>query len=82
MITTYIYVMDSEGEDSLLGEKDAERLGIVILDPEGAEKEVLLARLVQNSRALFRKQDEEEPRPDGEVEKEMEEDPQQSQGGL
>ena len=72
VIETYIYVMNSEREDSLLGEKDAERLGIVTIDPEGAEKEVPLRRVKQNSKQLLRKQDGEEPRPDVEVEKEME----------
>jgi hypothetical protein len=72
VITTYVYVMDSEKEDSLLGETDAERLGIVTLDPDGAEKEVLLARVVQNSRRRLRGQDGQEAQPDVEVEKTME----------
>ena len=42
--------MVNRKQDSLLGEKDAKRLGFVILDPDRPRKEVLQARRVQNSR--------------------------------
>ena len=36
VIETEVYVNKDRSEDSLLGEKDAERLGIVTVKPEGA----------------------------------------------
>ena len=41
-ITTWVYVNDDPKEQSLLGERDARRLGIVYLDPKGASEEVEL----------------------------------------
>ena len=42
-ILTWVYIHKSETEKSLLGEKDALRLGIVTLNLKGATEEVLLA---------------------------------------
>ena len=41
-IKTWVYVNDDPREQSLLGERDARRLGIVHLNLKGAEKEVVL----------------------------------------
>ena len=41
-IETWVYIHKSSSEKSLLGEKDARRLGIVILNLKGADKEVEL----------------------------------------
>ena len=41
-ISTTIYILDSRKEQSLLGYYDALRLGIVSLNPNGAEEEVLI----------------------------------------
>ena len=35
LIETEVYMNGDRSEESLLGEKDAERLGIVIVQPEG-----------------------------------------------
>ena len=40
-IDTYVYIIDDPKEQSLLGEEDAKRLGIVKLNPEGATHEVI-----------------------------------------
>ena len=40
-ITTWVYVVDDPKEQSLLGEEDATRLGIVRLDVLGAQEEVV-----------------------------------------
>ena len=40
VIDTEVYVNGDSSEDSLLGEKDAERLGIITLRPEGAFREI------------------------------------------
>ena len=42
LITTYVYVMDDDTETSLLGKRDAQRLGIVKIDLRGEETEVNL----------------------------------------
>ena len=39
-IDTYVYIVDDKRGQSLLGESDAIRLGIVTFNPEGANKEV------------------------------------------
>ena len=39
-IKTYVYILDDEREQSLLGKDDATRLGIIKLEPHGADKEV------------------------------------------
>ena len=57
MIETEVYVNGDSSEDSLLGEKDAERLGIIILRPEGASREVEIRRIKQNSKAGLEKED-------------------------
>ena len=46
-ITTWVYVNDDPKEQSLLGEADARRLGIVHLNPKGSEKEISLDETVQ-----------------------------------
>ena len=51
MIETEVYVNGDSSEDSLLGEKDAERLGIITLRPEGASTEVEIRRIKQNTKA-------------------------------
>ena len=40
-IDKYLYIIDDPKEQSLLGEEDAKRLGIVKLNPEGATHEVI-----------------------------------------
>ena len=45
MIETEVYVNGDSSEDSLLGEKDAERLGIITLRPEGASEEIEIRRI-------------------------------------
>ena len=40
VITTYVYVNDDDNESSLLGKRDAQRLGIVKIDLRGEESEV------------------------------------------
>ena len=42
MITTYVYVNDDDKETSLLGKRDAQRLGIVKINLKGGEEEVNL----------------------------------------
>ena len=42
LITTYVYVMDDDSETSLLGKRDAQRLGIVKIDLRGEKTEVKL----------------------------------------
>ena len=51
MIETEVYVNGDSSEDSLLGEKDAERLGIITLKPEGASREIEIRRIKQNTKA-------------------------------
>ena len=46
-ITTWVCVNDDPKEQSLLGKADVRRLGIVHLNPKGAEKEVELDEPVQ-----------------------------------
>ena len=57
VIETEVYVNKDRSEDSLLGEKDAERLGIVTVKPEGAATEVEIRRIKQNSKAGLEKED-------------------------
>ena len=45
MIETYVYVNNDTAETSLLGEKDAQRLGIVMIRPEGAPEQVEVRRI-------------------------------------
>ena len=45
MIEAYLYVNDDTAELSLLGEKDAQRLGIVMIRPEGAPEQVEVRRI-------------------------------------
>ena len=40
-IDTYVYIIDDPKEQSLLGEEDAKRLGLVKLNPKGATHEVI-----------------------------------------
>ena len=47
-IETDVYVLDSETEESLLGEKDAERLGIIQIRARGGSKAVEVRRVKQN----------------------------------
>ena len=42
LITTYVYVNDDDSETSLLGKRDAQRLGIVKIDLKGGKEEVNL----------------------------------------
>ena len=51
VIETEVYVNGDSSEDSLLGEKDAERLGIITLRPEGASTEIEIRRIKQNTKA-------------------------------
>ena len=46
-IKTWVYIVNSRSESSLLGEKDAVRLGIVKIDLKGARKEVGVAEEVK-----------------------------------
>ena len=57
VIDTEVYVNEDRSEDSLLGEKDAERLGIVTVRPEGAAREVEIRRIKQNCKAGLEKED-------------------------
>ena len=61
MIQTKVYINNSDKGDSLLGERDARRLGIITLNEEGAGQEVQVARVLQN-----RKQDLDKERPEDE----------------
>ena len=45
VIETYVYVNNDTAETSLLGEKDAQRLGIVTIHPEGAPEQVEFRRI-------------------------------------
>ena len=45
VIETYVYVNNDTAETSLLGEKDAQRLGIVMIRPEGAPEQVEVRRI-------------------------------------
>ena len=47
VITTYVYINDDENDSSLLGEKDAKRLGIVKINLRGSNKEVLKGEELQ-----------------------------------
>ena len=47
-IETYVYVNEDEKEESLLGEKDAQRLGIIQIKAGGAEQEVFGILRVKN----------------------------------
>ena len=55
VIETEVYVDEDRSEDSLLGEKDAERLGIVRVKPDGAAREVEIRRIKQNSKPRLEK---------------------------
>ena len=57
VIDTEVCINEDRLEDSLLGEKTAERLGIVIVRPEGAAKEVEIRRIKHNSKAKLEKMD-------------------------
>merc|ERR1712015_417525 len=57
MIETEVYVNEDKSEESLLGEKDAERLGIVTVRPEGAAREVEIRRVKQNTKSGLEKDD-------------------------
>ena len=57
MIETEVYVNEDRSEESLLGEKGAERLGIVTVRPEGAARKVEIRRVKQNSKAGLEKVD-------------------------
>ena len=57
MIETEVYVNQDRSEESLLGEKGAERLGIVTVRPEGAARKVEIRRVKQNSKAGLEKVD-------------------------
>ena len=48
VIEKEVYVNGDRSEDSLLGEKDAERLGIITSRPEGMAREVEIRRIKQN----------------------------------
>ena len=45
VIETFVYVNNDAAESSLLGEKDAQRLGIVTICPEGAPEEVEVRKI-------------------------------------
>ena len=72
VIETEVYVNKDRSEDSLLGEKDAERLGIVTVKPEGAAREVEIRRIKQNSKAGLEKVDQTVIRDQRVVDEEME----------
>ena len=57
MIETEVCVNEERSEESLLGEKYTERLGIVVLRPEGAPQEVEIRGLKQNSKAWLKKEE-------------------------
>ena len=42
-IKTWVYVLNNDNEQSLLGEKDGIRLGIVSINPDGATEEVVIS---------------------------------------
>ena len=71
MIETEVYVNGDKSEDSLLGEKDAERLGIITLRPEGMASEVEIRRIKQNSKARLVEEDQTVMRDQGVVDEEM-----------
>ena len=71
VIETEVYVNEDRSEDSLLGEKDAERLGIVTVKPEGAAREVEIRRIKQNSKAGLVEEDQTVMRDQGVVDEEM-----------
>ena len=72
MIETEVYVNGDSSEDSLLGEKDAERLGIITLRPEGASREIEIRRIKQNSKAGLEREDQAVMREQKVVDEEME----------
>ena len=72
VIETKVYIDEDRSEDSLLGDKDAERLGIVMVRPEGAAQEVEIRRVKQNSRAGLEKEDQAVMRDQRVVDEEME----------
>ena len=45
VIETYVYVNNDTAETSLLGEKDTQRLGIVMIHPECAPEQVEVRRI-------------------------------------
>ena len=47
-IETYCYINDDAKEESLLGESDAMRLGIIEINAQGAEEEIQINRVRQN----------------------------------
>ena len=72
VIDTEVYVNEDRSEDSLLGEKDAERLGIVTVKPEWAAQEVEIRRTKQNSRAGLEEKDQSVMRDQRVVDEQME----------
>ena len=72
VIETEVYVNKESLEESLLGEKDAERLGIVTVSPEGEAEEVDIWRINQNSKARLVKDDKAVLRDQRRVDHEME----------
>ena len=57
VIETEVYVNKDRKEESLLGEKDAERLGVITVRPRGAASEVEIRRIKQNSKKGLEKED-------------------------
>ena len=72
MIETEVYVNGDRSEESLLGEKDAERLGIVTVRQEGAAREVEIRRIKQNSKTGLEKLDQTVMRDQRMVDEQME----------
>ena len=72
VIETEVYVNGDRSEASLLGEKDAARLGVVTVRPEGAAREVEIRRVKQNSKVGLEKVDQAVLRAQKAVDEEME----------
>ena len=70
-IQTYVYVNKSE-EESLLGQKDAEALGVVVIKAEGASQAVAVNRVLQNRKADLDRTVKKDEEPEAKVAEEME----------
>ena len=70
-IQTEVYINKSE-EESLLGQRDAEALGIVVIRAEGATNAVTVNRVLQNKKADLDKTVKRDEEPEAKVAEEME----------
>ena len=71
VIETFVYVNDDATESSLLGEKDAQRLGIVTICPEGAPEEVEVRKIKYSTKEELSKTKKAQRHSQEEVERNM-----------